>query len=399
MGLTKQLKQDNTIEAHILSTATLPVTDGGYNVQNIPALANQAVQPITPIEIDNIRNATNMSAHETQHLYVPDHLQKPTVPVGGGFNQEISALIVEQMWRIVCERNLYNFYTTQSLQTLVNNACKHDWKIIQSRLGISTIEETVNNAAMGLYDIVFFIDDSGSMATKESTDDGMDRMQTARQIVSRIAFLATLMDADGVIARAFNDPSEGNGLSSVAQVDAYFNALMPSGGTPAGSRMRERIINTIVKPLLDRNELQRPILVFIVTDGEPSVSTQLGINEKFELEKVLNETKEMFKRSKYGEFGIAFSFVQVGTDKTATDYLSYLDEHPIFGSYVDCTASYYIENTKCTRKTGIPLSVGEYMTKLMIGAFDSRYDLKNENVTGFVPPPSYDDAIRTGKSF
>jgi hypothetical protein len=311
----------------------------------------------------------------------PGHLQKPTVPTDG-VNPEISVLVTERMWRIVCVRNLYNFYTNASLQTLVNRACKHDWRLIQTRFGIPTIEEAVDMAVMGLYDIVFFIDDSGSMSLTEASEDGMKRWETARQIVAKIAFIATMMDPDGVLVRAFNDPKQGNGLSTVQLVDEWFNGVSPNGGTPSGSALRDNIITPIVKPMVLANELQRPILIITVTDGEPNSSP---INEKLELENVLTETKQLFRNSKYGEFGISFSFVQVGVNEQATEFLGYLDEHPVVGNFVDCTSSYAIEKKECEEKyrkqglVGKQFTQAEYVIKLMIGSIDPVYDAKDES--------------------
>jgi len=275
---------------------------------------------------------------------------------------------------------LYNFYTQDSLQRLVNRACKHDWRLIKNRFGIPTIEQTVDMAVMGLYDIVFFIDDSGSMSINQPSEDNMTRWETARQIVAKIAFIATLMDQDGVLIRAFNDPKEGNGLSSIQHVDEWFNGVHPNGGTPSGSALRNNIINPIIKPMVNNNELQRPVLIITVTDGAPNTSP---INEKQELEKVLIETKQLFKNSKYGEFGISFGFVQVDVNNEATEFLGYLDEHPIIGNFVDCTSSYFVEKNECENKyrqqgENKIFTQAEYILKLMIGSIDPVYDAKDE---------------------
>lgn len=386
MGLTKDLQKQNAGEAQVVSSATQPVAVGGYNAQNIPQLAGQQPAPMSVQEVQHVRQVAQQANMETNYLQNqpgvnPGHLQKPTVPLDG-INPEISALVTERMWRIVCVRNLYNFYTNASLQTLVNRACKHDWRLIQTRFGIPTVEEAVDMAVMGLYDIVFFIDDSGSMDSKESSEDGMKRWETSRQIVAKIAFIATMMDSDGVLVRAFNDPKQGNGLSTVQLVDDWFNGVNPSGGTPSGSALRDNIITPIVKPMVLANELQRPVLIITVTDGEPNTSP---IDEKTELERVLTETKQLFRSSKYGEFGISFSFVQVGVNEKATEFLGYLDEHPVVGNFVDCTSSYAIEKNECEEKyrkqglTGKQFTQAEYVIKLMIGSIDPVYDAKDES--------------------
>jgi len=385
MGLTTNLKKENESEARVVNSAKVHVAVGGYNTENIPQLAGQKPAPMTDQEIQNVRYVAEQANIETTNLQLNtvvnlNNLHKPCVPADG-IDPEISALVTERMWRIVCLRNLYNFYTNSTLQTLVNRACKHDWRLIKTRFGIPTIEQAVDMAVMGLYDIIFFMDDSGSMGITEPSEDNMRRWDTARQIVAKIAFIATLMDHDGVLVRGFNDPKEGNGLCTVQLVDDWFNSVNPNSGTPSGSALRDNIINPIVKPMVLSNKLQRPILIITVTDGEPN---SVPFNEKNVLKTVLKDTKTLFRNSIYGEFGIAFSFVQVGVNEKATEFLSYLDEHPIVGNFVDCTSSYAIEKGECeakyrkTGQAGKQFTQAEYFIKLMIGSIDPVYDVKDE---------------------
>lgn len=385
MGLTTNLKKENESEARVVNSATVHVAVGGYNTQNIPQLVGHRPAPMNEQEIQHVRYVTEQASIETNNLQLQrevnrNNLHKPYVPTDG-VDSEISALVTEKMWRIVCLRNLYNFYTNSTLQSLVNRACKHDWRLIKTRFGIPTIEQAVDMAVMGLYDIIFFIDDSGSMALTEPSEDNMRRWDTARQIVAKIAFIATLLDSDGVLVRGFNDPKEGNGLCTIQLVDDWFNGVNPNSGTPSGSSLRDNIINPIVKPMVLSNKLQRPILIITVTDGEPN---SVPFNEKNVLETVLKEAKELFRNSIYGEFGISFSFVQVGVNETATEFLSYLDKHPVVGKFVDCTSSYAIEKGECEEKyrktgqAGKQFTQAEYIIKLMIGSIDPVYDAKDE---------------------
>jgi len=208
------------------------------------------------------------------------------------------------------------------------------------------------------------------MSTREVSEDNMTRWEVAKQVVQTISDIATMMDADGIVTRFFNNSKEGNGLSSAQEVANLFDGVSPSGGTPLGTKMRERIINGIVRPYLQNNELQRPVLVMTITDGEPTGS----IDEKKEIEKVLIEAKNMFRSTKYGEFGIFFSFSQIGIDASATEFLGYLDTHPVVGNFVDCTSAYSIEKAEC----GPDFTESAYLIKLMIGAIDPAYDASDE---------------------
>jgi hypothetical protein len=370
MGLGNKLKKDNNAEVATLASAHQPVSVGGYNATNVPALASQRPAPMSIQEIQRVRQlAYDANAESYSRQANAFGLVKPHVPTDG-IDSEISALVTEKMWRLVCLKNWFGTYTQSALQQLVDRACRHDWRLIQTRKGIPSIDMTCDLAVLGLCDIILFIDDSGSMSTREPSEDNMTRWEVAKQVVQTISDIATMMDSDGIVTRFFNNSKEGNGLSSAQEVANFFDGVSPSGGTPLGTKMRERIINGIVRPCLLNNELQRPVLVMTITDGEPTGS----IDEKKEIEKVLIEAKNMFRPTKYGEFGISFSFSQIGVDPTATAFLGYLDTHPVIGNFVDCTSAYTIEKAEC----GPDFTESAYLIKLMIGAIDPAYDASDE---------------------
>lgn len=59
-----------------------------------------------------------------------------------------------------------------------------------------TIVRITNSARLALYDIVIYIDDSGSMAFEEQGE----RIKDLELIMQRVAFAATLFDEDGYVA-------------------------------------------------------------------------------------------------------------------------------------------------------------------------------------------------------
>lgn len=63
-------------------------------------------------------------------------------------------------------------------------------------------------ASLALYDIVLFADDSGSMIFEE----GGERVQDLKLIVSKVAEVATLFDDDGILVRFMNSNEQGNGI-------------------------------------------------------------------------------------------------------------------------------------------------------------------------------------------
>lgn len=232
---------------------------------------------------------------------------------------------------------------------------------------LPTIDMAVDIAVLGLYDIVLFVDDSGSMDYVEP-DEGMKRFDLMKEVMKTVAFWATLMDPDGVVVRFFNSNVEGNGLSSVKDVDALLKTVSPEGMTPMGEQLENKILNKIVLPLLIKGELNRPVLTITLTDGEPT-------NKQAVIDTIV-KCRDAGLRSKYGEHAMSFSFCQIGEERAATKYLGDLDTHPVVGKLIDCTSSYDIEWNECGRNPAF--TVGAYMVKLLIGSVDDAYDALDE---------------------
>jgi hypothetical protein len=365
MGLGKKLGQMNSTANTQVAAAHAPVADGGFNVQNIPNL--QPV-PITQQDVTQI----NQLAQEAHSDYIKIqqnqfNLQKPTVPIGVEYpNYDVSMLVVEKMWRIVCLKKLQAFYSQNSLQNLVNRACRHDYKTLMIQWGLPTLDMAVDLAVLGLYDIVIFGDDSGSMGTVEPKEDNLSRWEILKQVVKTIGFWSSLMDADGVVVRFINSMQEGNGISNSAEIDNIFRTVRPSGGTPLGEQLDHKIIRKIVVPVIQSQEIERPVLILNITDGTPS-------NSNYVKQTILN-CRNFCANTKYGENAVAFSFAQIGNDRSATEYLGQLDIDPQVGHLIDCTSEFSIEKEEC----GAGFTEAVWIVKLMIGAIDPAYDSADE---------------------
>lgn len=365
MGLGKKLGQMNSTSSTHVESAHAPIADRGFNVQNIPSL-----QPVS-ITREDVHNM-NQLAQEVRTDYISIqqnqyNLQKPIVPIGPDYpNQDVSSLVVEKMWRIVCLKKLYAFYSQVSLQNLVNRACRHDYKTLMVQWGLPTLDMTIDLAVLGLYDIIIFGDDSGSMGTEEPKEDNLTRWDILKQVIKTIGFWSSLMDADGVVIRFINSMTEGNGISNSADIDSIFRTVRPSGNTPLGEQLEKKIISKIVVPLIRSQEIQRPVLILNITDGVP--------NSKEAVKQTILNCRNFCATTKYGENAVAFSFAQIGSDKNATEYLSQLDTDVQIGHLIDCTSEFSIEKEEC----GQGFTEAVWVVKLMIGAVDPAYDSADE---------------------
>lgn len=230
MGLASKLGAQNAQTAQQMQTTQTPVSVGGYNNQNVPGLPPP--KPMNQNDFNSVvssgMEAQAESAKAQQMQPYNGNLQKPQVPsTGDQARDAICRTIVEKMWRIITVNRLHNFYTQQKLQALVDRACKHDYGTLQRQYNIATMDMTLDLAVLGLYDIILFVDDSGSMAVTEPSEDNMERYQVLKQIMTTLSFWASLMDADGLCVRFFNSSREGDGITNAQAVTQLLNSVSP----------------------------------------------------------------------------------------------------------------------------------------------------------------------------
>lgn len=196
---------------------------------------------------------------------------------------------------------------------------------------------------LALYDIVLYIDDSGSMQFEEEGS----RIKDLRLILERVSFAATLFDADGISLRFMNTDlstardQQGrplqDGVASEAQIEQIMRGVQFKGLTPMGTSLRKKVIDEIVLGKAQQGQLRKPVLVIAITDGQPAGEPQ---NAVFDTIRYAFDTLQQ-RFPQYGRGGVAFEFAQVGNDEMAKKFLSKLDEDPQIGPMVDCTSSKY----------------------------------------------------------
>ncbi len=100
-----------------------------------------------------------------------------------------------------------------------------------------------------------------------------------------------------------------------------------NGMTPLGTNLNQKIIQPFLMGGINNRNLQKPILVIIITDGEPTGEPQSTVAQ------VIKNAKNMSMNSPYGPGAIAFEFAQVGKDQAAQAFLGQLDRDPGAVSY------------------------------------------------------------------
>lgn len=270
-----------------------------------------------------------------------------------------SSIVFEKLRMAVQAKGLDAFYPVNRLQQVASRAAAVDYTALASRWRMP-VEIALELVPLALYDIVVYADDSGSMQFAENGS----RIDDLKEILSKVSEVATLFDEDGILIRFMNSNAAGNGIKSPADAEALLKNISFDGTTPLGSALDAKV----VKPLFVNNlrNLQKPILVIAITDGEPSEDP--GI-----IKRVIVEANETARRSRYGSGAIAFEFAQVGKDAKAQQFLASLDNDARVGHMIDATSYYELEAEEFKRK-GMTLTPSLWLIKLMVGAIDPDKD-------------------------
>jgi len=273
------------------------------------------------------------------------------------------------LYQTIQENRLQAFYPPNSpaLDILANKAA-HQLPALAHRWHIP-MEIANDLVKLGLYDVILFIDDSGSMAFEE----GGERIKDLRLVLERVASVATVFDEDGVSIRFMNSNYDMSLLENVQteqQIERLMGSVQFKGLTPMGTELRRKVIEGIVLPKLQRRQYTKPHLVIVITDGQPAGEAPTAVSD------TLRFAAQEVGRA-MGPGAIAFQFAQVGNDLKARDFLAKLDEDPTFGGMVDCTSNYENESDEMRRK-GADLTPDLWLVKLILGAIDRSYDSKDE---------------------
>merc|ERR1711939_639321 len=283
----------------------------------------------------------------------------------GGNEQQIITEILDSCVR---DQKIQSFYPPGStaqiaariVQTGVLNRLASEWRLPK--------EVAFDVAKLALFDVILYLDDSGSMRFEE----GGSRIDDLKLIVGRVAFAASLFDSDGINVRFMNDPAQGNNITSEQQATQLVQQVKFSGLTPLGTALRDRVINPLVIQPARAQQLRKPVLIVSVTDGAPAGES------RWEVVNTIKNAVNELRNTRYGPDTLSFQFAQVGNDIPARDFLQELDANHEIGSLIDCTSNYELEADQARKTSGIDLSPELWLVKLLLGPIDSSYDSKDE---------------------
>ncbi|PLB43373.1 hypothetical protein P170DRAFT_481320 [Aspergillus steynii IBT 23096] len=190
-------------------------------------------------------------------------------------------------------------------------------------LDVSTVVDPKDLVHLALYQPVLYCDDSKSIKTK-------GRKGSLHDLALRIASITTRLvpDDKGVELRFINKPTTGEmSKPSLEKVDEILTKLTPHGWTEIGTKLKTNVLEEYVYKHLENNTLERPILVSIITDGNPN--GQPGSNEHTNtLKEAIQDCGKRLEVKGYARNVVRFQISQIGGDKEAVEFLDNLENDP-----------------------------------------------------------------------
>jgi uncharacterized protein with von Willebrand factor type A (vWA) domain len=156
------------------------------------------------------------------------------------------------------------------------------------------------------YDFIVLIDKSGSMSS--TTANGQTRWEAAKESAIAIAQKVAQYDKDGITIIPFANTFKVYANTTVDLVEQIFRENEPLGGTDTAGVLKHVFDEYFKNPA-------KPIMVFVITDGEPNAPKEAVAKV------IIEATKKMENDEQIG-----VQFFQVGNDPAAKAFLQSLDD-------------------------------------------------------------------------
>jgi vWA found in TerF C terminus len=161
-------------------------------------------------------------------------------------------------------------------------------------------------------DYTLIIDKSGSMSTKDKPG-GLSRWQIMQESALALANKCEELDPDGITVYLFSGKFKRYDQVTAAKVATIFQENDPSGRTDLAAVLADAV-NIFFQRKAARQIPANGEMILVVTDGEPD-------DRKAVMDVILSTTQKLDRDEE-----LAISFIQVGTDATATTFLKILDD-------------------------------------------------------------------------
>ncbi|MGL5197198.1 MAG: vWA domain-containing protein [Chroococcales cyanobacterium] len=161
-------------------------------------------------------------------------------------------------------------------------------------------------------DYTLIIDKSGSMSTPDQRG-GRTRWQEAQESTLALARKCEELDPDGITVYVFSGRFKRYDNVTAAKVEQIFQENEPAGRTDLAGVLQDALNNYFNRKSAGQTQLNGETILAI-TDGEP--------DDRKAVMKVIIEASRRIDKDEE----LAISFIQIGNDRTATQFLKALDD-------------------------------------------------------------------------
>ncbi|KAF8325507.1 hypothetical protein F5887DRAFT_1018596 [Amanita rubescens] len=170
----------------------------------------------------------------------------------------------------------------------------------------TVIEDYLRN-----YDVLFIIDDSGSMLGS--------RWDETRDALLEIADYALKLNVRSMSLRFMNCDIYDQGAQGAETIKSRFDGIMPSGWTPTGAILKDVLnshLDRIDRTVSNSEEYSKipPLDIIVLTDGVPTDDPA----------SVIEQAVARLKNSRYHPNTMGIQFVQIGDEPDAKEVLTAL---------------------------------------------------------------------------
>ncbi|MCT7972222.1 vWA domain-containing protein [Laspinema olomoucense] len=160
-------------------------------------------------------------------------------------------------------------------------------------------------------DYTLIIDKSGSMSTPDQRG-GRTRWQEAKESTLALARKCEELDPDGITLYVFSGRFKRYDNVTADKVEQIFQENEPAGRTDLAGVLQDALNNYFKRKSSGQNQVNGETILAI-TDGEPD-------DRKAVMKVIIEASRQIDKDEE-----LAISFIQIGNDRTATQFLKALD--------------------------------------------------------------------------
>lgn len=165
---------------------------------------------------------------------------------------------------------------------------------------------------LGNRDYTLIIDKSGSMSTADQRG-GRTRWQAVQESTEAIARKMEQLDPDGITVYLFAGKHKRFENTTSPKVAQIFQENEPGGSTDLASVLQDASSNYFSRKVAGQTKPNGETII-VITDGEP--------DDRKAVMKVILDTSQKMERDEE----LAITFIQIGSDPTATKFLKVLDD-------------------------------------------------------------------------